>query len=202
VSDDLTVPPWQTTDSRLVYAHPQLCLFEYQVMRTNGTPAVRHRLTESAATRVVAVDSAGSLALIWRWRYALGYPAMELPAARVEPDEEPLAAAQRALRQVCGLAAQLWARTGQVTAATDIAAQTIHLYRAEGLHRVPQAVGDGEHLAFGLPYDVAVASAVTGAIDDAVSAAALLHAEQDRLRGSWHLPGPEPPRPPTKLFRI
>jgi 8-oxo-dGTP pyrophosphatase MutT (NUDIX family) len=201
VNDDLTIPPWQTTDSRLVYTHPQLCLFEYQVIRANGTPAVRHRLTESASVRVVAVDPDGSLALIWHWRYALGYPCMELPSATVEPDEEPLQAAQRALREGCGLTAGLWVRVGQLTAATDIAAQTIHLYRAERLHRVPQPVRDDERLGFALPYGAAIATAVTGAIDDAVSAAALLHAEHDRLQGAWELPDAKPPGPP-KLFRV
>jgi hypothetical protein len=202
MTDDLTVPPWQTTGSRLVYAHPQLCLFAYQVIRRDGTPTIRHRLTESASTRVVAVDQDGLLALVWRWSYALGYPVMDLPSARVAADEEPLRAAQRALGG-CGLAGRLWVRIGTLTAATDIAAQTIHLYRAERLHRVPQPAGDSERLAFALPYGVAVASAVTGAIDDAVSAATLLHAEQLRLRGGWELPTTEPPRPPTtRLFRV
>jgi ADP-ribose pyrophosphatase len=199
MNDDLTVPPWQTTNSRLVYAHPRLCLFEYQVIPTSGTLDVRHRLTESASTRVVAVDPQGQLALIWRWRYALGHPVMELPSARVVADEEPLHAARRALRD-CGLAAQLWVRLGQVTAATDIAAQTIHLYRAERLHRAPQPAQDGEQVAFAMPYGVAVGSAVSGAIDDAVSAAALLHAERDRLRGVWELPTAKPPRPPRCRF--
>jgi ADP-ribose pyrophosphatase len=193
---DLTVAPWRTTDSRLAYAHPQLCLFEYQVIAADGTPAVRHRLTESASVRVVAVDPRGSLALIWRWRYALGYPGMELPAARVETAEEPLRAAQRALREGCGLAARQWVKIGHVTAATDTAAQTIHLYRAQGVHRVPQPVRDDERLGFALPYEAAVATAVTGGIDDAVSAAALLLAEHDRLNGAWKLPHAMPPGPP------
>jgi len=196
VRDDLTVPPWQTTDSRLAYAHPQFCLFEYQVIRKDGALDVRHKLVEPAAVRVVAVDQDGLLALIWRWRYALGYPAIELPSAQVEPGEEPLLAAQRALREGCGLAAHRWTSIRKITAATDLAAQTVHLYRGERLYRVPRPAGDGERLAFALPYDVAVASALSGAIDDAVSVAALLHAEQDRLRGAWELPKIEPPRPP------
>jgi len=201
VKDDLTVPPWQTTDSRLVYTHPRLRLFEDQVIRRDGRRAERHRLTESDSTRVVAVDVDGSLALIWRWRYALGYPVMELPSAQVEAEEEPLRAAQRALRDDCGLAAQLWVKIGQVTGTTDVAAQTTHLYRAKGLHRVPQPAGDGERLAFSMPYGIAVASAVAGAIDDAVSAAALLRAEQHRLSGAWALPEAGRSGPP-RLFSV
>jgi ADP-ribose pyrophosphatase len=201
--DDLTVRPWQPIDSRLVYAHPDLCLFESQVIQNNGRLGVRHRLVEPGSARVVAVDRDGLLALIWHWRYGPGYPLMELPSAPVEPDEDPLTAAQHALGEGCGLAAQDWTKIGKITAATQAAAQVVHLYRAEWLHRVPQPAGDGERLALALPYDVAVGSAVTGAIEEAASAAALLYVEQQRLNGAWRLRDGRPPRPPTtRLFRV
>jgi len=197
VKHDLTVPPWRTTAARLVYGHPQLCLVEYQVLRADGRPALRHRLAEPTSVRVVAVDPDGLLALIWRWRYALGYPGIELPSTTVQAGEEPVVAAQRALRQDCGLAAQQWIKTGQLTATTDIAAQTIHLYRADNLHRVPPPTGSSERLAFTMPYTVAVGCATSGAIDDAASVAALLRAERDRQQDRWQLPDTKPPRPAT-----
>jgi ADP-ribose pyrophosphatase len=201
VKHDLTNPPWRTTGAELVYAHPQLCLVEYQILRRNGRPALRHRLAEPASVRVVAVDPDGLLALVWRWRYALGYPGIELPSAPVQAGEQPVVAAQRALRQDCGLAAQRWVSTGQITAATDIAAQTVHLYRADTLHRVPALTAGDERPAFTMLYSAAVAFAANGAIDDAVTVAALLRAEQDRRQGGWKLPDAKPPRP-AKTTRI
>jgi len=197
---DLTVAPWHTICGRLVHAGAELCLFEYQILHPDGTRDVRHRLVEPDSTRVVAVDPAGQLALIWHWRYPLGYPAIELPSAPVEPDSDPQTAAQRALRDGCGLAAREWTGIGTITVATQAAGQTVHLYRAAGLHRTPQTLSDGERLAFALPYPVAVASAVTGAIQDAASIAALLHAEQQRLAGDWQPPDTRPPRPPRCRF--
>ncbi len=189
---DLTVAPWQTVCGRLVHAGAELCLFEYQIIRPDGTRDVRHRLVEPDSTRVVAVDPAGQLALIWHWRYPLGYPAIELPSAPVEPDRDPQTAAQRALRDGCGLAAREWTAIGAVTVATQAAAQTVHLYRAADLHPTPQPLTDGEQLPFALPYPIAVASAVAGAIQDAASTAALLHAEQQRLAGDWQPPDVRP----------
>jgi hypothetical protein len=175
VTDDRTVPPWKTTDSQLIYAHPDLCLFEYQIIRRDGVLDVRHRLAEPALTRVIAVDQDGLLAFVWHWSYGLGYPAMELPSAAVDdPEEDPLTAAQRALREGCGLAAQDWTRIGKITAATEVAVQVVHLYLAERPYRVPQPAGEGERLAFAMPYGVAVSSAVTGAVEEAASVAALL----------------------------
>jgi hypothetical protein len=195
---DLTVAPWHTIDGQLVHAGPALCLFEYQIIHPDGTRGVRHRLVEPDSTRVVAVDSAGMLALIWHWRYPLGYPALELPSAPVEPDSDPQTAAQRALRDGCGLAAREWTGLGTITVATQAAGQTVHLYRATDVHPTPQPLSDGEQLAFALPYPAAVASAGAGAIQDAASIAALLHAEQQRLAGDWYPPPdvrPIPPRP-------
>ena len=206
MSGDLGGPPWRTTGTWLVYAHPGLCLHEHEVVRRGGGTGTCHRLAEHASTRVVAVDADGQLAVVWHWRYSLGAPSVELPSAPVEPGQDPVVAARRALRDGCGLAAAHWTRTGTVTAATGVAAQPVHLYRAERVHRTLRPAGDREHdreqQGFTLPYEVAVGSAVTGAIAEAASAAALLHAEQHRLAGQWHLPGSQPPHPPTSLFRL
>src|SRR5262249_19068933 len=174
---------------------PQACSLAPRVRGWDGRPTLRHRLAEPASVRVVAVGSDGLLALVWRWRYALGYPGIELPSAPVLAGEDPVVAAQRALRHDCSLAAQQWIKTGQLTAATDTAAQTVHLHRADDLHRVPPPPTHRERLPFTMPYPVAVGCAANGAIDDALSAAALLRAEQDRQQGRWQLPDATPPRP-------
>jgi hypothetical protein len=111
---------------------------------------------------------------------------MELPSALLAPAEQPLSAARRALRDACGLTAQDWTPIGTATVATEVAAQTVHLYRADHTSRTLRlAPDDGEQTPFTLPYDVAVSIAVTGALDDAAAAAALLHTEHARLAGDW-----------------
>jgi len=196
---DLRIAPWRTTGSRL--AHPSLALFEDQVLDAAGALRVRHRLVEPESTRVVAVDSDGLLALVWHWRYPLGYPGIELPSAALHPGEDPQAAAQRALRDGCGLAARDWTGIGTATVATEVAAQTVHLYRADGLHRTPHPAGNRQRLAFAMPYRIAVGSVVAGAVQDVASIAALLFVEQLRLAGQWEPPEPRPPRPPW-LHRV
>jgi ADP-ribose pyrophosphatase len=195
-SGDLIEPPWQTTGSRIIYTHPGLCLTEDRIVRPTGDVDVRHRLTEPAAVRVVAVGGDGELALVWRWRYAVGYPLMELPSALLGPGEQPISAARRALRDACGLTAQEWTPIGSATVATEVAAQTVHLFRADRTRRTLRLAADsGEQTPFTLPYGVAVRIAVTGALDDAAAAAALLHTEHARLAGDWHPAGP-PARSP------
>lgn len=185
---DLTQPPWQTTGSRLIYAHPRLCLTEDRIVRPTGAIDVRHRLTEPDSVRVIAVNTDGELSLVWRWRYAIGYPVMELPSALLTSGEQPVTAARRALRDGCGLTADEWTPLGKITVATETAAQTVHLYRADRTRRTLRFADDGEQTPFSLPYDIAVGIATIGALDDAAAAAALLHTEHARLNGEW-LPG-------------
>lgn len=196
---DLTERPWQTTGSRLIYAHHGLCLTEDRILRPTGAVDVRHRLTEPASVRVVAVNRDGELALVWRWRHALGYPVMELPSALLGPADHPLTAARRALRDGCGLTGDEWTPLGTVTVATEVAAQTVYLYRADRTCRTLRFVDDGEQSPFTLPYDIAVGIATSGALDDAAAAAALLHTEQARVNGEWQPGQPAHPSPPARM---
>jgi len=198
---DLTIAPWRTTDSRLIPTHRPVSMFEDQILDASGAPRTRHRLVEPDSTRVVAVDGDGLLALVWHWRYPIGYPAIELPSAVVLPGEEPLTAARRALRDGCGLTAREWTGIGKTTVVTEVAAQMVHLYRAAGVHRTLQPLGDGQRLPFALPYRVAVAGVAAGAVQEAASVAGLAQAEQRRLDGSWDPPDARPRRPPG-LYRV
>jgi len=141
----------------------------------------------------------------WRWRYPVGYPAIELPSGPIGPRDDPLAAAQAALRDSCGLAARDWAKVGKIVVATGNAAQDVFLFRAERLHRVPQPPGNGAWLPSTLPYGLAVACAGCGTIEEAGSVAALLLADRQPQQGAWQLPKPERLQLPvvtTRLFPI
>jgi len=196
MTDDLTVPPWHTISSRLAYAAGPVSLFEDRTLDARGQPRVRHRLVEPDSTRVVAVDDDGLVQLVWRWRYQLGYPAIELPSTQTAPGEPPLEAARRALAEGCGLAAKVWMAAGTVMLATEAAAQPVHLYRAAGLHPTPRPAPNPELSASPMPYQAALAAVRTGGVQEAGSVAGLLRTEQDRLAGGWQIPGVPLPRSP------
>jgi hypothetical protein len=199
MSSDLRQAPWQITRTQLVYTAPGLDLYADQaVRRADGQPAVQHRLVEPASVRVVAVDTEGNLALVWRWR--AGLPGMELPAADLHPDTHtPYDAARRALRQDAGLAAAGWTELGEITVATATAAQTVHLFLAHQPYRAPRPTENGAAVALRLPYTIIVAGGAAGPVTDAASLTALLTAEQHRRRGDWHLPGTDPPPAPQTV---
>jgi hypothetical protein len=197
-SRDLRCPAWIVTSSRLAYVAPDMAVFADQVIRRHdGHLTVNHRLVEPESVRVVAIDTAGELALVWRWRAATGAVTLELPSAAVRPEEDgPLETAQRALRADSGLVAGTWTALGNAVIATGAAAQTVHLLQAHDLHRAARPPGDGSSHPTSLPYPVVVSGGSDGPVVDAASLAALFGAERHRTAGDWQLPAPTVP-PPT-----
>jgi hypothetical protein len=208
VTGDLRAVPWTVTGSCLAYAAPGLNLVAEQVIHhADGRPGVHHRLLEPDTVRVVAIDTDGDLALVWRWHPAIGTPSLELPSGTINPAEDdpagdrPAQAARRALRTDCGLAADTWTSLGVITARTGAAAQTVHLYQAHDPRRVPRPPTDGHAHPLALPYTIITAGAADGPVTDAASLTALLTAEHHRHRGTWQLPTTCPPTLATARLR-
>jgi len=63
-----------------------------------------------------------------------------LPAGRLDPGEQPLATAQRELREEAGLVARRWDTLGTLVSSPAVLTEVIHLYLARELEQVPAAV--------------------------------------------------------------
>lgn len=95
-------------------------------------------------------------------------PTVELPAGKLEPGEEPGAAAVRELREECSLAASSWRELGSFWAVPAYSTERVHAFAATGLTAAAGLPDPDEKIivqrrAFGeLP----------GALSDAISIAA------------------------------
>jgi ADP-ribose pyrophosphatase len=94
------------------------------------------------AVAVAAVTDAGELVLVRQYRHAARAVLLEIPAGRLEPDEEPLAAARRELAEETGFRARVWHARGHFFPAPGFASERLHLFEARGLehaHAHPDA---------------------------------------------------------------
>ena len=95
--------------------------------------AVREIVERADAAAVVAVDDEGRVVLIRQFREVARSTLVEIPAGVVEAGEDPLATAQRELREETGFAADRW-RAGPVVYPTPgFCRERIHLFFADGL---------------------------------------------------------------------
>lgn len=92
----------------------------------------------------LALDNAQQVCMLRQFRHAADGWLWELPAGRLDAGEQPLATAQRELREEAGLLAQRWDMLGTLVSSPAVLTEVIHLYLARDLEQVPAAVEPDE----------------------------------------------------------
>jgi 8-oxo-dGTP pyrophosphatase MutT (NUDIX family) len=133
--------------SRVLYTGKVVTLRVDEIVLPGGGTALREVVRHPGAVVVVALDGDEHLYLVRQYRHAIGRYLLELPAGGLEPDEEPLAAAQRELREEVGLAAKEWVHLGSFYSTPGFVNELLHAYLARGLSAVPRDPDDDEDIA-------------------------------------------------------
>ncbi len=81
---------------------------------------------------VFAEAEDGRLPLLRSYRHGPRRICLNCPGGRIEPGEEPLAAAQRELLEETGYASSMWAQLGSFVTQANQRCQTAHLFHAAG----------------------------------------------------------------------
>ena len=103
----------------------------------------------SGASAVLALDDGGRLLCVRQYRAPAGDWVLEIPAGRLEPDEDPLVAARRELEEETGHRAETWSLLRTYYPALGFCSEEMHLYLARDLEPVPGgglAADDDEEL--------------------------------------------------------
>lgn len=138
------------------------------VQLANGASTVREVVHHPGGVCVAAVDAEGNVALVRQFRYPFGRALLELPAGKLEKDEEPFPAAKRELSEETGLEAEHWIDLGPVYVSPGISTEQLYLYLATGLrqgkaHPDPNEFLDVEKM----PLSQLVRMAMDGQVRDA-----------------------------------
>jgi ADP-ribose pyrophosphatase len=128
----------------------------------------REIVEHPGAVAIVAIDSDGQMAFVRQLREATRGRLLEIPAGTREAGEEPLATAQRELREECGLTGGTWTRLGGFWTTPGFSREYMHVFLAEGVDR-----GEAEPEADEDIEIVLVPFAEIGEIEDAKTLAAL-----------------------------
>ena len=74
-----------------------------KVQLEDGTTSTREIVHHHGGACILPVDADGSVTMVRQFRYAFGEEIWELPAGKLEADEDPFEAAKRELSEECGL---------------------------------------------------------------------------------------------------
>lgn len=144
----------------------------------DGRTGVREVVRHPGAVVVVAQLDGGDLLFERQFRYPLRRAFFELPAGKIDADEDILLCAQRELREETGHAAAEWQHLGVIHPCIGYSDERIEVFFARGLSHVGHALDEGEFLeVLTISPDAVRHAVLSGRITDAKTIAALYLAE-------------------------
>ena len=167
---------WKKLSSSVVFENPWIRVSEDHVINPGGGEndyGVVH--FKNKAVAIVPLDEDGNTWLVGQERYTLAEYSWEVPMGGAPHEEDPLAAAKRELQEETGLSAGRWSEVMKLHVSNSITDEVGFVYLAQDLQQGEANPDETEVLELRkLPLAEAVHMVKTGAITDAISAAALL----------------------------
>lgn len=173
-------------DSEQVWKGKLLDVRRDRVRLPDGSEGVREYVTHPGAVVIIPVLDDGRLIFERQYRYPVGRVMLELPAGKIDPDEDTLDTAKRELHEETGYAAAVWRHLGTMHPTIGYADERIEIYLAQQLTALESnALDEGEFLELlPLTLDKALDEVRAGRLTDGKTLSALLWAEKV-LHSGW-----------------
>jgi ADP-ribose pyrophosphatase len=165
--------------SKVAYRGKLLEVREDRIALPDGRPALREYVVHPGAVLIIPLMDGENVLLERQFRYPLRTHFIELPAGKMEADEEPLKTAQRELQEETGYEARRWKHLATTYPCIGYSSEKIELFLAKDLHFVGHQRDEGEFLdAFTLPLRQALDWIRSGEITDIKTIMGLFWAEK------------------------
>jgi 8-oxo-dGTP pyrophosphatase MutT (NUDIX family) len=126
----------EVVSSKLSYSGPLFRVFTDQI-RENGKELRRDVIRHDGSAVILAIDDSNKrdplVVLERQYRHAAGGYLLEVPAGKLEPDENPLAGAKRELLEETGIQAKHWRKLVRYFASPGFLGEWMQVFVAEGL---------------------------------------------------------------------
>jgi ADP-ribose pyrophosphatase len=141
VKGKLKIKPGKPADvsaSKLAYKGPLFSVYTEQVHEPGVEPVRRDVIRHNGSVVILAVDDSKSkkdpyIVVERQYRHAAGQYLYEVPAGKVDGDEERLAAAKRELIEETGFRAKKWTKLTRYFASPGFLGEWMQVFLAEGL---------------------------------------------------------------------
>ncbi len=156
----------KTLSSEEVYNGRLLHVYNDKISLPNGHTSTREIVRHVGAVCIVPINEHNEVIIEKQFRYPFGKILTELPAGKLDsPDEDPLEAAKRELKEETGYSADTWTYLGVYYPTVAYTDEKIYIYMARDLHRGTQHLDEDEFLHF---YNVPIESLIEDIKNDKI----------------------------------
>lgn len=148
----------------------------------DGNESKREIVKHPGAVALIPITDDGKIIVVKQYRKALERTIIEIPAGRIEPNEEAKLTAIRELEEETGYGAREVTYIQSFATSPGFADEIIHLYVAKGLYEIDNPA-DGDEDEFIEQFEITIKEAeemvANGDIYDAKTAFAILYAKHE-----------------------
>jgi len=124
--------------SEVVYQGPLFRILHDKLLEPGGKPSERDVIRHNGSVVILAVDKSNSkkdpyIVMEHQYRHAAQQYLWELPAGKLEPNEDPLMGAQRELEEETGYRAKKWKPLVEYYGSPGFLGESMKVFLAEGL---------------------------------------------------------------------
>ena len=171
--------------NQCVYEGNFLHMYQDKIIMPDGKLSVREYVTHPGGVVIIPFLANGDLVLERQHRYPLHQNFYELPAGKIEHNEDPLASAKRELLEETGYIASEWRYITTLYPCIGYSNEKQMYFLAEGLDLRGACPDDGENIEiFTLSFSEAIEWVRTGKITDSKTVSGLFWAEK-LIHGNW-----------------
>jgi ADP-ribose pyrophosphatase len=140
-----------------------------------GKTVSRELVIHHGGVCIAAFTEEDEIILVKQFRYAFHEPLIEIPAGKLEKNEDHRAAGIRELKEEIGATAETFEYLGVLYPSVAYLTEQIHIYEARGLTFGETHFDEDEHIEMmKVPFSEAVDMVLRNEIKDAKTAAAIL----------------------------